>query len=171
MGVRNLADLIEQYLERLLAASPEGMLEIQRSDLAERFGCAPSQINYVLETRFSYAQGYLVESRRGSGGYLRIVKLPPEASRLVRLALDHLGSAISQAAAERYICKLRAAGVISEREARLMMAAVRRESLGVELPLRDMVRARVLRAMLLALAGSFERDGKGCEAGAVPGVW
>ncbi|MDI6894071.1 MAG: CtsR family transcriptional regulator [Bacillota bacterium] len=149
---RNLADLIEEYLESLLVDAPEGSVEVQRGELAERFGCAPSQINYVLDTRFTYAQGFLVESRRGSGGYLRIVKLPAHAREVIRRALEHGPETMSQVQAERCILRLHGEGIITAREARLMAAALRRETLALGLPWRDEVRARVFRAMLLELA-------------------
>jgi len=149
---RNLADLIEEYLESLLGGAPGGAVEVQRGELAEKFGCAPSQINYVLDTRFTYAQGYLVESRRGSGGYVRVVKLPAPARELIRRALEHTADAMSQMQAERCIVRLHQEGIITAREARLMAAALGRETLGLALPWRDQVRARVFRAMLLALA-------------------
>lgn len=149
---RNLADLIEEYLENLLGGAPDGAVEVQRGELAEKFGCAPSQINYVLDTRFTYAQGYLVESRRGSGGYLRIIKLPAHARELIRRALERVPEAMSQIQAERCILRLHEEGIITAREARLMAAALTRETLGLALPWRDQVRARIFRAMLLALA-------------------
>jgi len=149
---RNLADLIEEYLESLLGGAPDGSVEVQRGELAEKFGCAPSQINYVLDTRFTHAQGYLVESRRGSGGYVRIVKLPAQARELIRRALEHAGEAMSQIQAERCILRLHQEGIISPREARLMAAALKRETLALDLPWRDTMRARLFRAMLLALA-------------------
>ena len=73
-----LSNQIEAYLKQMLAASESGILELKRSDLANAFTCVPSQINYVLETRFSPSQGYMVESRRGGGGYLRIIRLSME---------------------------------------------------------------------------------------------
>jgi len=71
----NLADRIEEYLKMILQQTDEGYIVLQRGFLADFFSCAPSQINYVLTTRFSAERGYLVESRRGGGGYLRIVRL------------------------------------------------------------------------------------------------
>lgn len=152
---RNLTNLIEEYLEALLGGSPDGAVEVQRGELAEKFGCAPSQINYVLDTRFTYAHGYLVESRRGSGGYVRIVKLPAQARELLGRALEHAGDAMSQMQVERCILRLHQEGIITAREARLMAAALKRETLALDLPWRDRVRARVFRAMLLVLAGDL----------------
>ena len=66
--MRNISDIIEQYLKSILQESPEGTVEIQRNDLAEQFSCVPSQINYVISTRFTLEKGFLVESKRGGAG-------------------------------------------------------------------------------------------------------
>ena len=73
MSSKNMSDIIEEYLKTFLAQQAE--LEIRRSDIAERFDCVPSQINYVINTRFTQEHGYLVESKRGGGGYIRILKV------------------------------------------------------------------------------------------------
>ena len=75
-----LSDLIEEYIRQILDESQEGMLCIRRRDLSGRFSCVPSQINYVIKTRFTLERGYLVESKRGEGGYLRIIRLPLQLS-------------------------------------------------------------------------------------------
>ena len=72
MEFRSLVNEIEAYLKSLLKESPEGAIEVRRKDVAEIFNCAPSQVTYVLNTRFNVRRGYLVESRRGGGGYIRI---------------------------------------------------------------------------------------------------
>ena len=69
-----LSDSIERYLKGRLSKAVEGVIEIRRSEVAEQFDCVPSQINYVLETRFTPQRGYYVESRRGGGGYIRIME-------------------------------------------------------------------------------------------------
>ena len=71
----NLADLIEQFIKESFKEIQGGIVEIQRNEMANQFSCAPSQINYVLTTRFTVEKGYFVESRRGGGGYIRIKKL------------------------------------------------------------------------------------------------
>ncbi|MCC5714945.1 CtsR family transcriptional regulator, partial [Klebsiella pneumoniae] len=70
--MRNISDLIEQYLKTTLMRSGNELLEIKRSELAKQFQCVPSQINYVISTRFTLEKGYIVESKRGGGGYIRI---------------------------------------------------------------------------------------------------
>lgn len=139
-----LTDDIEAYLLRRLA--PQDTLEVQRADLAERFHCAPSQINYVLITRFTPARGFLVESRRGGGGFIRLSRLSEDACA----ELGELPDALDQATAEHHIARLAEAGRLSGREAAILRAVVSRTALPLPLPLRDQIRARVLRAGLWA---------------------
>lgn len=150
--MRNLADRIEGYLLSLIKQSPAGVIEVQRGELAEKFECVPSQINYVLATRFTTERGFLVESRRGGGGYIRISRLNLDShDEIHRLIHQVLGGMVSQDAALAYIVRLLEADLITPREATLMTAVVQREVLALDLPERDIVRANVLRAMLLAL--------------------
>lgn len=107
--MRNVSENIEQYLKHILEQSPEGMVEIQRNELADEFQCVPSQINYVISTRFTLEKGYIVESKRGGGGFIRIqkkVKLTSHGE-----ILDHIfrtvGNQIDQAASEGLIYQLK----------------------------------------------------------------
>ncbi|RJG15941.1 CtsR family transcriptional regulator [Paenibacillus thiaminolyticus] len=150
--MRNISDLIEQHLKIMLIDSPEGAVEIQRNDLAEQFSCVPSQINYVISTRFTLEKGYVVESKRGGGGYIRIQRIELPAQRAIHTHLcESIGNRIGQEAAEGLIYQLEEASVISRREAILLRAAVSRDNLALKLPYRDEIRARLLRAMLLGL--------------------
>ncbi|MBB3114253.1 transcriptional regulator CtsR [Paenibacillus phyllosphaerae] len=150
--MRNISDLIEQFLKGLLQESPEGAVEIQRNELADRFSCVPSQINYVISTRFTLEKGYLVESKRGGGGYIRIqrVELPTLKTIQGHIA-QTIGNEVDQGTAEGLIYQLEEAEMISKREANLLRAAVSRDVISLKLPLRDEVRARLLKAMLITL--------------------
>lgn len=143
----SLSDAIEGYLRQLLEQSPSGYVDIQRSSLAEQFDCVPSQITYVLMTRFTEERGFLVEGRRGGGGGIRLVQLrtDPLGLREALAAID----AVDQDRAEHVVDRARDAGYLTVREAAMVAAAVRREVLGVDLPERDRLRARLLKAMLI----------------------
>ena len=119
--MRNISDIIEGYLKQVLELGGEGHIEIKRSEIADKFQCVPSQINYVINTRFTAERGYLVE-----GG-------------------------ASQTVAEGLVYRLIDEQVISKREAKLMLAAVDRSTLDLQLPLRDSIRAKILRAMLTTI--------------------
>lgn len=150
--MNNISNLIESYLKQLLAESRQEFVEVQRSDLAVRFSCVPSQINYVLTTRFSAGHGYFVESRRGSGGYIRIVKIPLDQSADLVLELcDVIGGSISQADADGLIRRLVEEELLSSREARVMHAAVDGNILRLSMPVRDKLRALLLKAMITSI--------------------
>jgi transcriptional regulator of stress and heat shock response len=148
----NISDLIEHYLKQILHNSSGGAVEIQRSDLAEKFSCVPSQINYVISTRFTLEKGYYVESKRGGGGYIRIQRVDlPSLEAVQKHIHETVGHRIDQTAAEGLIYQLEEAEFLTLREANLLRAAMSRDVLVLKLPLRDEIRANVLRGMLIAL--------------------
>ena len=147
----SLSDEIEGFLKRMLEEA-SGRVEIRRQRLAARFGCAPSQINYVLETRFTVDRGYSVESRRGGRGYIRIVKFSLSSPEWAMEYLgDRTGDLLTQREAEAMIERLGEDGCLSLREVALMKAVVNRDSLVLDLPYRDRLRAALLKRMLAAV--------------------
>ncbi|GMA64033.1 CtsR family transcriptional regulator [Alicyclobacillus fastidiosus] len=148
----NISDIIEQYLKRILEESDLGVVEIQRSELAELFNCVPSQINYVISTRFTTDHGYVVESKRGGGGYIRIreIKLDPEHT-LLQL-LRNWPKELSQSASEALVDRLLRESWLTRREAVIIQNMLRREVVNVELPLRDLLRSRLLYTAIQVIA-------------------
>ncbi|RUS51907.1 CtsR family transcriptional regulator [Kurthia sp. 3B1D] len=150
--MRNISDIIEGYLKEVIELEGNGLIEIKRSEIADKFQCVPSQINYVINTRFTEERGYQVQSKRGGGGYIRIVRVQITSSAdLIDETIQQLGISAPQQVAEDIIFRLINEEVISKREAKMMLAAVDRQILALNLPLRDEVRARILRAMLTTL--------------------
>ncbi|WP_306220791.1 CtsR family transcriptional regulator [Cohnella sp. WQ 127256] len=148
----NITELIEHYLKQILQSSSEGSIEIQRSDLADKFSCVPSQINYVISTRFTLEKGYFVESKRGGGGYIRIQRVNLPSLETVQRHIQHtVGEKIDQTTAEGLIYQLVEARFVTTREAQLLKAAVSRDVLQLKLPVRDEIRAKLLKAMMIAL--------------------
>ena len=129
---------IEDYIKALLAEEAAGVVEIQRNLLSEYFHCVPSQINYVISTRFNPDRGYVVTSRRGGGGYVTIRKIDDNSA---------VGDKISEYDAFAYIKKLYDCGTITAREGRIMQDAVSDMSL-YRTPDKDSVRADVLKNLL-----------------------
>ncbi len=147
-----LSDNIEKFIKSMMD-DYHGMIELQRNELADYFSCAPSQINYVLATRFSPEKGYIIESRRGGGGYIRVVrlKLDDRHDRLLALIREKLGKgSISQRDAETLISGLLDTEIIDKTQARLLRAAVSEKALQVPVT-KDRLRASILKEMLLAL--------------------
>lgn len=150
--MRNVSEIIEQYLKHLLQHSQDGAVDIQRNELADRFQCVPSQINYVISTRFTPEKGYLVESKRGGGGYIRIQHICINSQgSLFDVIFTNIKDQIDQASSEGLIYRLQEGGHLTVREAGLLRAAVSRDVLLLKLPLRDEIRASILKAMLLSL--------------------
>ena len=155
-----LSDSIESFIKEMLSQE-EPEVELKRNELAEYFGCAPSQINYVLATRFTPEAGYLIESQRGGGGYIRIVRVVRTAGQhLLYLGNERVGDAIGEAEATRLIAHLVNEGLVTAQEGRLMQAAVSSQALAVPVPqpIKDAIRARTLRAMLTAAARRQEPE-------------
>ncbi|MGN1399953.1 MAG: CtsR family transcriptional regulator [Bacillus sp. (in: firmicutes)] len=150
--MRNISDIIEDYLKQVLSSSEKEIVIIKRSEIADKFQCVPSQINYVINTRFTTEKGYVVESKRGGGGYIRITKVRfYEHAQLIDQLLNIIDTKVSQQIAENMVIRLVEEEVITEREAKLMMSAMDRTVIGLELPQRDELRARILKAMLTSL--------------------
>ena len=152
--MRLLSDSIESFIKSLLDS--ENMeIELRRNELAQHFQCAPSQINYVLATRFTPDHGYVIESRRGGGGFIRIVRMAStNREELLQAHYQRIGTSISTAEAARIIDNLKTEEIITPDEASLMLAAVSQQSLSLPLPeeLKDALRAKILKSMLMEAA-------------------
>jgi transcriptional regulator CtsR len=147
-----ISDIIERYLKKVLSESETGVIEIKRSELADLFQCVPSQINYVISTRFTIEKGYIVESKRGGGGYIRIQKVRLSSRReAFEEMLEQIGDAVSQVAAEHVIARLLDEKLMTAREAALMRRLISRETLQLPIPLRDAMRARIMRVLISTL--------------------
>ncbi len=145
----SLSDLIEQYLREQLARAES--IEIQRRQLARMFRCVPSQINYVLETRFTIHHGYLVHSRRGGGGFIRITRINWEPRSIPQELDEIIGRQLSQEEMEGFLYRLVEEEILSENEAALVRSLVQQELAGLSGIEADTLRARLLRVALLTL--------------------
>ena len=148
-----ISDTIESFIKEMLGED-SSEVELKRNELAEYFGCAPSQINYVLATRFSPSQGYRTESRRGGGGYIRILRITDsEEQKLTWLVRDRIGESLTEDEAVRIIAYLKKNKAVSDEEAAVMEAAVGGRALAIPVTPEIMgaLRARILKSMILAL--------------------
>lgn len=149
-----LSDSIEQFIKTMLTQD-EQEVELKRNELAEYFGCAPSQINYVLATRFTPEHGYIIESRRGGGGYIRIFRMRQDTGKqLTYLLNERIGDSISLLSANHLIQQLREREIVTPGEASLMAAAVSQQSLSLPMPeeWKDALRAKILKSILMEAA-------------------
>ena len=144
-----ISDIIEEFIKDLFDDEEE--IEIQRNDLAEKFNCVPSQINYVISTRFKPSQGYYVESRRGGGGHITIRKVNNTKSDYLMHIIKNIGDSISNSEAEILISDFLTYNLVNVKEAKLLRVATSDNVLNIPKEYRDIVRANILKNMLLNL--------------------
>ncbi len=145
-----LSDLITAEIIKMLDDSEINTAEIQRNEFANALGCAPSQINYVLSSRFTPEHGYIIESRRGGGGYIRIRRVVMSHSTALMHIINSIGESIDALSARVIIENCLQSNLITGNGAKLMCAAVSNNVMRcVPVHLKDAVRAAILKEMLL----------------------
>ncbi len=144
-----MSDIVASYIMKILDES-DGNAEIQRNELAGELGCVPSQINYVITSRFTPEQGYMVESKRGGGGYIKITRIKMDRNMCIMHVVNCIGDRINSMAASAILQNMQHQNVINIDMAKLIAAALSdRAYICVPLELRDNLRASILKNMLL----------------------
>ena len=144
-----MSDMIEEFIKKLF--DDENYIEIQRNDLAEKFNCVPSQINYVISTRFKPAQGYYVESKRGGGGHITIRKVNITKSNYFMHIISSIGDRITAQEVGIFISNFLSYDMVTPNEAKLLKVATSDNVLIVDQKDRDKLRANIFKNMLLNL--------------------
>lgn len=146
-----LSNSIEEFINALLEDG-DGTLEIQRALIADRFNCAPSQINYVLTTRFTPYKGYYVESRRGGGGYIRIVRVHVNNPRsILQVFNEEIGDSITKDKADQLIDELLKREYITRKEYEIIKVSISDRALALSGDLKNEVRASILKNIILVV--------------------
>ena len=146
-----MSDLVAQYILEMLEEQG-GNAEIQRNELAGNLGCVPSQINYVITSRFTPEQGYIVESRRGGGGYIRITRVKTDKGTALMHIINSIGITLDKSTAEILIKNMYSQSIIDERIAKLLLSAMsERVYADITQEQRNRLRARIFKNMLLSL--------------------
>lgn len=146
--MKNISDMIEEFILEQLA---DGEINLSRNDLADFFKCAPSQINYVLSTRFTPLKGYIIESRRGGGGYIRVERLENEKSEEFTNLLEQIGEEIDYNSACDVLENLNRNEVITNREFKILKSAISNKSLACPIKIENVIRAKILKNTILEL--------------------
>ena len=147
-----MSDRIESFIMELLKEeAPDKWLELRRNELASVFGCVPSQINYVISTRFNPDHGYIVESRRGGGGYLRIKRIDMGGENPVYRVIKTVSNSLDYQSAMRHVSELMRMEVFDEKTAKMILNAVSDSSLIIDQPMKDRLRANIFKNALSAL--------------------
>ncbi len=145
-----ISDMIEEFIKDMFS-DDDDFIEIQRNDLAQHFNCVPSQINYVISTRFNPSQGYYVESKRGGGGHIKIKKINITKSNYLMHAISSVGNKITSQEVDIFISNFLSEGIISKTEAKLLKVATSDNVLTISPEIRDNVRANIFKNMLINL--------------------
>ncbi len=145
-----ISDMIEEFIKDMFS-DDDDFIEIQRNDLAQHFNCVPSQINYVISTRFNPSQGYYVESKRGGGGHIKIKKINITKSNYLMHAISSVGNKITSQEVDIFISNFLSEGIVSKTEAKLLKVATSDNVLTISPEIRDNVRANIFKNMLINL--------------------
>ena len=142
-----VSDVIEEFIKELFNEDEE--IKIQRNELAQKFNCVPSQINYVISTRFKPSQGYYVESRRGGGGHITIKKITNTRSDYIMHIIGNIGETLSNQEAEILISDFLTYNLINEKEAKMLRVATSDNVLEIPKIYKDKLRANILKNMII----------------------
>ena len=146
-----LSDIIADEINRMLDESGDGSAEIKRNELASHIGCVPSQINYVISSRFVPEQGYIVESRRGGGGFIKITRVHLDKSSAIMHIVNIIGKELDDNTARVILDNCRRGGLLTDAAARLIYSAISSQVMSnVPVGLRDALRAAAVKQMLLS---------------------
>ncbi len=149
-GTMRISDEIEAFIKELLSMEDE-YIEIQRNELAEHFNCVPSQINYVISTRFGPAQGYYVESRRGGGGHIKIKRINIDKDSYIMHIINNVTDTLTGNEVDIYISNFLSYKMVTPKEAKLLKVATSDNVLNLPIEYKDTIRANIFKNMLLNL--------------------
>ena len=151
-----MSDMIEEFIKDLF--DDDDYIEIQRNDLAEHFNCVPSQINYVISTRFKPSQGYYVESKRGGGGHISIRKINTTKSNYLMHTISSIGDKLTSQEVDIFLSNFLSYGVVTKKEAKLLKVATSDNVLNVHQNIKDELRARIFKNMLINLVEDWRKQ-------------
>ncbi len=146
-----MSDIIEEFIKGLFEEDENNFVEIQRNELAQYFNCVPSQINYVISTRFKPSQGYYVESRRGGGGNIKIRKINNSKSDYIMYIINSIGETITANEIDILLSDFLTYNIITPQEAKILKVATNDNVLKLDKEIKDEVRARIFKNVLLNL--------------------
>lgn len=144
-----ISDVIEEFIKEMLTEDDSAI--IQRNDLAEHFNCVPSQINYVISTRFTPVQGYYVESQRGGGGYIKIHKVNVTQSDYIMHIINSIGDRLTSKEADIFLKNMVDNNILSEEQETLIRSATNDKTLSIAQEQKDKLRANIFKSMLITL--------------------
>ena len=142
------SDIIEQFILKTLSSEP--FIELSRNDLAKFFACAPSQINYVLNTRFTVNNGYVIESVRGGAGFIKVTRLANNQANMQNL-LNLCSDPLTELDGNQILDNLHSRKLLSLAENQVLKRAISTKALNNPLNMEDTIRANVLKEIIIEI--------------------
>lgn len=149
MGNKTISDVIEEFI--MSSLDDDDFIELSRNDLAKFFSCVPSQINYVLNTRFTLNRGFVVESQRGGGGYIKLMRVQDNNNNFLKNALDLCNNPVNVIQAQQLIKNMQERNLISPKEAEIIKSALTGKALNNPLNMENSIRANILKQIIISL--------------------
>ena len=146
---KTISDIIEDFI--MSSLDDDDFIELSRNDLAKFFSCVPSQINYVLNTRFTVNRGFVVESQRGGGGYIKLMRVQDNDSNFLKNALEICSSPLNIIQCQQLIKNMQERNLISNKEAEIIKSAVSGKALNNPINIENVLRANVMKQIVLSL--------------------
>lgn len=153
---RTISDIIEEFIMNSL--DDDDFIELSRNDLAKFFACVPSQINYVLNTRFTINNGFVVESQRGGGGYIRVLRVKDNDDNFLNNALNICTSPINYTNAMQLLAQMYDRKILNDRELAIVKSSISPKALNNPINIDDIVRANILKQVIIELMKSRKED-------------
>ena len=144
---KTISDIIEEFI--MSSLDEDKFIELSRNDLAKFFSCVPSQINYVLNTRFTVNRGFMVESQRGGGGYIKVVRVQDNNSNFLKNALEICSKPISVIEANQLLEHMRTKNLITDREMCLLKSTISAKSLNNPINIDNKLRANIMQQVIM----------------------
>lgn len=151
---KSISDIIEEFI--IASLDDDDFIELSRNDLAKFFSCVPSQINYVLNTRFTLNRGFVVESQRGGSGYIKVLKMQDNADNLLKNTLDLCDSPINLITGYHLLDNLKDKELLTERECEIIKTIISKKALNNPINTEDLIRANILREVIINLMKNKE---------------
>lgn len=149
MSNKTISDVIEEFI--MSSLDDDDFIELSRNDLAKFFSCVPSQINYVLNTRFTLNRGFVVESQRGGGGYIKLMRVQDNNNNFLKNALEICSSPVNIIQCQQLIKNMQERNLISIKEADIIKSAISGKALNNPLNMENSIRANILKQIIISL--------------------
>lgn len=146
---KSISDLIEDFI--MSSLDDDDFIELSRNDLAKFFACVPSQINYVLNTRFTPNRGFIIESQRGGSGYIKVIRMQDNDDNFLKNTLELTKQELSIGEVNQLITQMLNREIITEREARLIKSAVGIKALNNPINYDGVLRSNIFKQIIIEL--------------------